>query len=168
MCPSVTIAHRRPCQAKKSSHEVTRGPQNVTPIDQTSNLHPIIEAQFECLKVGQEQHEQRLGEHDKWFEVHQRWMERQDTLIDQIGKILRTSKRRRLNISGIPMLHMGLSLLIVLGGTVTIEHQIGSRGSTCSNSLRCLTRSPEKGDNSKPRMQINSKDKHTIHHHNNK
>lgn len=88
MGPVVTITHRRPHPVQDSSREVTRGPQDVNSIDQTPDIHPIIEALFERLEVGQERHGKCLDKHDKRFEVHEKRAEKQDSLIDQMGEIL--------------------------------------------------------------------------------
>lgn len=97
---TTTIAHHRPHHVQDSSREVTRGPHDANPLNQTPDLHPIIEARFEHLQADQERHEKSLDEHDQQFEVHERRMDRQAILINLMREQLRSFKEAQVENLG--------------------------------------------------------------------
>lgn len=96
-------------------------------MDQTPNLHPVIEAHFEWVEAGQESHEKCLGEHDKHFEVYVKRMERQATLIEKIGEILTSLKEAQVQHLGYTHATHGIVATTALDGMVMIEQLINLR-----------------------------------------
>lgn len=102
MNPAVTNvnANRQPRNVQATGREVTRGPQDASPVDRFGTFNPIIEPHYEYLKAGQEGHEHHLNDHDVRFKEHEARMEKQDTLIGKFDDILVTFKNTKIEHIG--------------------------------------------------------------------
>lgn len=92
--PVVTLVNpsRQPRNTSKTSREITRGPHDPSLINRTVLVNPIIEAWFECLKVGYERHEHRLNDHDAQLKEHNQRLAKQDSIMEKSNEILEMFK----------------------------------------------------------------------------